>query len=126
MMRDIGLQDAATLVESQYILQGKLNKSRKCTKEKFLHKLGNYKDCERAEKIGNLYIKVAFLNDEGENEYHRPPKWFTHACEQFFIPSPPSPINNALSSQEQNDIMLGFSPPPSPAEQMHMEQSTSA
>ena len=124
MLRDIGLQDAASLVESQYILQGKTNN--RCSKEKFLQKLGNYKDCGRAKKIGNLYIKVAFLNDEGEHEYHRPPKWFKYACEQFFIPSPPSPINNALSSQEQNDIMLGFSPPPSPAEQMHMEQSTPA
>ena len=72
MLRDIGLQDAATLVESQYILQGKLKNSRRCSKETFLQKLGNYKDCERAEKIENLYIKVAFLNDEGENEYHRP------------------------------------------------------
>ena len=122
MLRDIGLKDAASLVESQYIIQGKRNN--RCSREKFLQKLGNYQDRDRAVQIGNLYVKVAFLNDEGKNEYHGPPEWFTHTCEQFFNPSPSSPIKNTLSSQEHNDIMLGFSPPPSPAQQTNFEQSS--
>ena len=121
MLRDIGLEDAASLVESQYIIQGK--KNNRCSREKFLQKLGNYQDRDRAAQIGNLYVKVAFLNDEGENEYHGPPEWFTNTCKQFFIPSPLSPINHNLSSQEQNDIMLGFSPPSTPAQQTNLEQS---